>query len=41
MNGSEYKGMLIQSKQIGNIPYITNSPEGFLTVQNKDEAFRI
>jgi len=41
MTNAEYQGMLNQSKQIGNIPYITSSPEGFICVQNKEKAFEI
>ena len=39
MSRSEYDGMVRQNKEIGNLPYITNSAEGFLFVQNKELAF--
>ncbi len=39
MNREEYEGMLKQRQQIGDIPFITNSPIGFLSVQNKEVAF--
>tara|TARA_R110000803_G_scaffold210801_1_gene283816 strand:- start:1837 stop:2934 length:1098 start_codon:yes stop_codon:yes gene_type:complete len=38
---SEYDGMVSQSQIIGNIPYITNSAEGFINVQSKDTAFEV
>lgn len=38
---NEYLGILRQSCEIGNIPYIVNSPHGFLNVQSKEEAFKI
>ena len=37
---NEYMGMVEQSNKIGNIPYITNSAQGFINVQNKECAFR-
>lgn len=40
MNRTEYEGMVWQNKEIGNLPYITNSAEGFLFVQNKELAFQ-
>lgn len=36
----EYKGMLAQNKATGNLPYITNSAEGFKYVQSKEETFK-
>lgn len=36
----EYKGMLDQNAATGNLPYITNSAEGFKYVQSKEETFK-
>ena len=33
--------MLDQSDKIGSIPYLINSPTGFINVQSKEEAFKI
>ena len=41
LNKDEYIGLLKQSCEIGNIPYLINSPHGFTNVQSKDEAFKI
>ena len=40
LNHHEYTGMVNQSKIIGDIPYITNSAEGFINIQNKECAFK-
>ena len=39
MSKYEYWGMIDQSEKIGKVPYLTNSPEGFINVQNKELAF--
>jgi hypothetical protein len=41
MTNEEYLGMVNQNNEIGNLPYITNSVEGFLSVQSKEEAFKL
>jgi hypothetical protein len=41
LSKEEYLGILKQSSLIGQIPYLINSPEGFINVQSKDEAFRL
>ena len=41
LNADEYKGILLQNNNIGNIPFITNSAEGFINVQNKESAFKV
>jgi hypothetical protein len=39
MNKSEYDGMVDQSDEIGDVPYLVNSAHGFKSVQCKDAAF--
>ena len=39
MSKYEYWGMIDKSEKIGKVPYLTNSPEGFINVQNKELAF--
>jgi glutathione synthase/RimK-type ligase-like ATP-grasp enzyme len=36
----EYLGMIRQNELIGNLPFITNSAEGFINVQSKEYAFK-
>jgi D-alanine-D-alanine ligase-like ATP-grasp enzyme len=40
ITNEEYLGMIKQNEAIGNLPYITNSAEGFINVQNKECAFQ-
>lgn len=41
LTANEYAGILKQNENIGNVPFITNSAEGFINVQNKEAAFEI
>jgi len=41
MTGEEYSGMIRQNKEMGNLPFITNSAEGFINVQSKENAFKV
>ena len=41
ITNEEYSGMIKQNKEIGNLPFITNSAEGFINVQNKENAFKV
>ena len=36
----EYKGMISQNDATGNLPYITNSAQGFKYVQSKEKTFK-
>lgn len=40
MTTIEYEGMVNQSDQIGDVPYLVTSAKGFINVQCKDEAFK-
>jgi len=40
ITNKEFNGLVNQSKEIGPLPFITNSAAGFKYVQNKEEAFK-
>ena len=41
ITNEEFKGLVNQSNEIGNVPYITNSAQGFEYVQSKEKAFQV